>query len=123
MKNFLFDLYGTLADIKTDEGKDSLWRDFARLLGERDGEPVRAEYLDICRGYAEARAHEFAEFDLLRVFEQMLQNRGMDREGATGIAREFRILSREKLRLFPCVVEMLKGLKQRGAGVYLVSNA
>ena len=32
-------------------------------------------------------------------------------------------MSRQKLRLFPCIVEILKGLKERGAGVYLVSNA
>ena len=123
MINFLFDLYGTLADIKTDEGKESLWSDFANTLGESNGECVRAEYLDICKTYAEARAHKFVEFDLLLVFEQMLQNRGIEKEKASEFARKFRIFSREKLRLFPCVVEMLEGLKDRSAGVYLVSNA
>ena len=25
-KNYIFDLYGTLVDIRTDEGKNSLWK-------------------------------------------------------------------------------------------------
>lgn len=121
--NFLFDLYGTLADIKTDEEMQSLWYGFAWLLGESDIQKVRDEYLEICKKHADARAHKFVEFDLLHVFEEMVESRGADKEKAKILAREFRLLSRQKLRLFPYVVEILKGLKERGAGVYLVSNA
>lgn len=121
--NFLFDLYGTLADIKTDEEKSELWRDFAKLLGENYGEGVREEYLAICKKYADARAHRFVEFDLLCVFAEMLENRGINRAKAPEYARKFRLMSREKLRLFPCIIEILDGLRERGAGVYLVSNA
>ena len=121
--NFLFDLYGTLADIKTDEEMQSLWYGLAWLLGESDVKKVRDEYLEICKKYADARAHKFVEFDLLHVFEEMIESRGANKEKAKMLAREFRLLSRQKLRLFPCVLEILKGLKERGAGVYLVSNA
>ena len=121
--NFLFDLYGTLADIKTDEDMLSLWYGFAFLLGESDIQKVKDEYHAICKKHADARAHKFVEFDLLHVFEEMLENRGADKAKATYLAREFRLLSRQKLRLFPCVPEILKGLKERGTGVYLVSNA
>ena len=121
--NFLFDLYGTLADIKTDEELMSLWFGFAWLLGESDIQGVRDEYHAICKKYADARTHEFVEFDLLRVFEEMVECRGGNKEKAPTLAREFRLLSRQKLRLFPYVIEILKGLKERGAGVYLVSNA
>ena len=121
--NFLFDLYGTLADIKTDEEMQSLWFGFAWLLGESDIKKVKDEYLDICKKHADAREHKFVEFDLLLVFEEMLENRNTDKSKAHALAREFRLLSRQKLRLFPCIVDILKGLKERGAGVYLVSNA
>ena len=30
-KNYFFDLYGTLVDIRTDEQKPSLWRDLAEF--------------------------------------------------------------------------------------------
>ena len=121
--NFLFDLYGTLADIKTDEEMLSLWYGFAWLLGESDVKKVRDEYLEICKKHADARAHKFVEFDLLHVFEEMVESRGADKEKAKILAREFRLLSRQKLRLFPHIIEILQGLKERGAGVYLVSNA
>lgn len=121
--NFLFDLYGTLADIKTDEEMQSLWYGFAWLLGESDIQKVRDEYLENCKKHADARAHKFVEFDLLHVFEEMVESRGADKEKAKILAREFRLLSRQKLRLFPHIIEILQGLKERGAGVYLVSNA
>lgn len=121
--NFLFDLYGTLADIHTDEQKDELWLGFAKLLGEDDAEKVKREYHEICACFANAREHKFVEFDLSLVFEKMLENRGIDKERAPQFAREFRVLSREKLKLFPFVIEILDGLRERGAGVYLVSNA
>ena len=121
--NFLFDLYGTLADIKTDEEMQSLWYGLAWLLGESDVQKVRDEYLSICQKHADARAHKFVEFDLLHVFEEMVESRGADKEKAKILAREFRLLSRQKLRLFPHIIEILQGLKERGAGVYLVSNA
>lgn len=121
--DFLFDLYGTLADIKTDEEMQSLWFGFAWLLGESDIKKVKDEYLEICKKHADAREHKFVEFDLLLVFEEMLENRNTDKAKAHALAREFRLLSRQKLRLFPYVVDILKGLKERGAGVYLVSNA
>ncbi len=121
--NFLFDLYGTLADIKTDEEMQSLWFGFAWLLGESDIQKVKDEYHAICKKYADARAHKLVEFDLLHVFEEMIESRGGDKSKAQTLAREFRLLSRQKLRLFPYVAEILTGLKERGAGVYLVSNA
>ena len=121
--NFLFDLYGTLADIHTDEEKSELWEGFAKLLGETDGDRVRAEYRAICRELADAAEHKFVEFDLLCVFERMLAARALPTERAESLARDFRILSREKLTLFPCVKEMLTELRECGAGVYLVSNA
>ncbi len=121
--NFLFDLYGTLADIKTDEEMQSLWFGFAWLLGESDINKVKDEYHAICKKYADAKAHKFVEFDFLCVFEEMLENRATDKSKAPEVAREFRLLSRHKLRPFPCIAEILKGLKERGAGVYLVSNA
>ncbi len=123
--NFLFDLYGTLLDIWTDEEKASLWENCAILLGEGAdaGAKIKREYKDICKRYYEAREHKFFEFDLLCVFEEMLENHGIDKAKAPEFARKFRLYSRERITLFPYVIEMLKGLKGRGAGVYLVSNA
>ncbi len=121
--NFLFDLYGTLLDIKTDESASSFWNGVAECLGETDGESVRAEYVERCDELARSFSDRLAEFDLLRVFEKMLEKRGMNAVAAPEFARKFRLLSRERIGTFPHVTEILGGLRERGAGVYLVSNA
>ncbi len=123
--NFLFDLYGTLVDIHTDEEKLSLWRRMCELLGEdtENASDLRAEYNVLCRKYSDARAHEYAEFDLLCVFEDMLARRTRNSVSARELAHEFRVASRERFRIFDGAIDILKGLRERGAGVYLVSNA
>ena len=119
--NFIFDLYGTLIDIWTDESREELWEGVALLLG--DGEEnfarVREEYLLLCRQAYKGEGHEL---DLLLVFEKMLENRGVDTSVAPALAQEFRRLSMVRLRCFHGVKAMLRELKKHG-GVYLVSNA
>ncbi len=120
--NFVFDLYGTLVDIWTDESQVELWEGVALLLG--DGEEraadVRREYLALCR---EAKRGEDHEIDLLSVFCALLSARGVDTSVAQSLASEFRRLSMIRIGRFPGVDVMLRQLRQAGGGVYLVSNA
>ncbi len=120
--NFVFDLYGTLVDIWTDESREELWEGVASLLGDggERSESVRAEYLSLCR---EAKRGDDHEIDLLSVFEAMLSRRGVNPDVAPSLASEFRRLSMVRLRRFHGVKSMLKELKRRGGGVYLLSNA
>ena len=120
--NFVFDLYGTLIDIWTDEGRPEVWRGLAGSL-----RGCRRRYLWAKEAYArlckEASLGEWREFDLLRVFERMLTEEGHDPTLASEIAKEFRENSMVRLGLFQGVKELLMGLRQRGAGVFLLSNA
>lgn len=118
--NFLFDLYGTLIDIHTDESGDDFWREIANWLGDDDFAHVRAEYKKLCQ---EESLGDMQEFDLLRVFQRMLCERGLNEGDASKFATFFRETSTKKLRLFPHVKDILSGLRVRGAGVYLLSNA
>ena len=120
--NFVFDLYGTLIDIWTDESREELWEGVALLLGdgEENGEKVRLEYLALCR---EAHRGGYHELDLLRVFEQMLENRQVDTSVAPSLASEFRRLSMVRIGCFDGVLEMLTDIKAAGGRVYLLSNA
>ena len=120
--NFVFDLYGTLIDIWTDENREELWEGVALLLGdgEENGASVREEYLTLCK---KAYKGDKYELDLLFVFEEMLEKRGVEKSVAPSLASEFRRLSMVRLRRFCGVKSMLVELKRAGAGVYLVSNA
>ena len=119
--NYIFDLYGTLIDIWTDEEKEELWEGVSLLLG--DGEEkagkVREEYLALCKALHKGEGHEI---NLLSVFEKMLENRGVDTSVAPSLASEFRRLSMVRLKRFRGVKTMLSELRKKGR-VYLVSNA
>ena len=120
--NFVFDLYGTLVDIWTDESRPEVWRGLAGSLRgcRRRYLWAKEAYARLCR---EEHLGEGREFDLLRVFERMLTEEGQDPTLASEIAKEFRENSMVRLGLFQGVKELLMGLRQRGAGVYLLSNA
>lgn len=120
--NFVFDLYGTLVDVWTDESREELWEGVASLLGdgEEKGASVRREYLSLCTALKQGEYHEI---NLLSVFEQMLAARSVDTSVAPSLASEFRRLSMVRLCAFDGAADMLRQLKSKGAGVYLVSNA
>lgn len=120
--NFIFDLYGTLIDIKTDESGRAFWQTVAAELGVGRlwWRSVRREYLTLCKEKSLSSDHEF---ELLDVFCDMLRAHGKDAGGAQTLARVFRRASMKKLRVFPHVAEMLCDLRAAGAGVYLLSNA
>lgn len=120
--NFVFDLYGTLIDIWTDESREELWEYVALLLGdgEENGDRVRAEYLSLCKEMYKGGYHEL---NLLSVFERMLESREVDTSVAPSLASEFRRTSLVRLECFDGAADMLRDLKQGGAGVYLLSNA
>ena len=119
--NFVFDLYGTLIDVWTDESREELWEGVALLLG--DGEEramkVREEYMALCSA---AHRGGYHEIDLLSVFEDMLRSRDVDTSVAPSLALEFRRLSKVRLATFDGVKDMLTDLKKCGR-VYLLSNA
>lgn len=126
---FLFDLYGTLVDISTNENKYYLWQKLTRELN-RMGialtlPEVRARY----RQYAEAAVQEaeaargtWAEPDLAIVFRRLLGDAATE-DTIAQLAHTFRMTSLSHLRLYPGARETLHTLRARGCGVYLLSNA
>lgn len=133
-QNYLFDLYGTLVDIHTDESSPAFWRNVSRLLGMQGVQigpkELKEKYArEIHRLDAQARAvlPEGAEpeIDLGIVFRGFYEEAGIaaDERMVADFARTFRLLSLKKLKLFPGVPEMLDTLHREGKKVYLLSNA
>ena len=82
-ESFIFDLYGTLADICTDENPAVFWEGAAAYAegfgAQYSGEALRMEYLrlcadEVCRRNAEEPEvpEEFVEPELLNVFRRLL---------------------------------------------------
>ena len=134
-RHFIFDLYGTLADIRTDENDPALWENMARFLSFQgwiaDAARLRREYVFFCR-VAQQRREALnqrrgvqgpSEPDVADVWRMMLKRHNPSDEEITQICRLFRALSLKKLRLFPGAADVLRALRTHGRQVYLLTNA
>lgn len=128
-RHVLFDLYGTLLDIHTDEQKRYLWQkmsDFFRAYGAYyTPTALRRAYLHYTAQLEAQLGGPYPEIQLELVFLQLYLDKGIHADPAliqsTGTA--FRTISRSRLQLYPDVLDLLNGLKERHIGIYLLSNA
>ena len=127
-ENYIFDLYGTLVDIHTDEEKTELWEKLAQFYGYY-GAVYTAEELKnayACLTGQKEDAHEaHPEIEIEEVFLALFQKKGVqaDIELAIHAGQFFRILSTEYIRLYDGAKELLAALRETGKKVYLLSNA
>lgn len=131
-QNYIFDFYGTLADIRTDEENPYLWEKISEIysaLGAGyEAEELRRTFRRLEEQERERisrEAGENAEPDLTKVFAMLYHEKKVpcDAGRARMTAVTFRALSREYLRVYDGVKEFLALLRRRGKGVYLLSNA
>ena len=135
--HYFFDLYGTLVDIRTDEQKPALWHGMAEFYalcgaGYTPGE-LKNRYFSLCMEETEKLAasyplhkEEDTEIELRNVFHRLFEEKGVSASGTRteDAALMFRALSYCRApRLMKGVKKTLKGLQQRGAHLYLLSNA
>ncbi|MCM1026477.1 MAG: HAD family hydrolase [Roseburia sp.] len=124
--NYIFDLYGTLVDIHTNETKVSLWKNMSRYMtlqgaAYEAGELQRAYRLSIRK----LRTTPETEVDLAPVIRGLYTEKGVSpsEEAIRYWALAFRALSLEYVRLFDGAAELLRELYRQERGVYLLSNA
>ncbi|MDE7105756.1 MAG: HAD family hydrolase [Anaeroplasmataceae bacterium] len=119
MRNIFFDLYGTLIDIHTDEENPLFWQKLTkrwRKYHTLTVSELKTKYLSICSKFQK----EKEEIDILAVFKELLN---LDDKQAIRFACDFRKYSTKYIRLYPQAKVLLKNLKKRGYGLYVLSNA
>ena len=135
--NCVFDLYGTLVDIHTDESAPCLWENLLehyRTQGAVYSTPqeLKERYFAIVRereqGSVRLRndSHEsHPEIQIEYVFQQLFQERGVHADMAQAVeaGRRFREWSMDYIRLYDGAKKLLTDLKIQGCKVYLLSNA
>ena len=132
----IFDLYGTLVDIRTDEKKPELWERLALFYAFYGAEYTPDELhqgydcltAEMSAGKAGLRkdAHEaYPEIRIEDVFMALFRKKGIDADEVLSrhAGQFFRILSMEHLKLYNGTKEMLSALRDGGKKVYLLSNA
>jgi len=125
----LFDLYGTLIDIRTDEHDPAVWGTLAQYLGYLGvaiaAEELRGQYLRRVEFQLSSSPERHAEVDVFAVFRDVFAAYGrgkVSREKIIDAAMLFRSLSRRQFGLFPDAAAVVRRLRGRYA-VGLVSDA
>jgi len=130
--DLIFDLYGTLVDIHTEEN-DPVWEKTALYFGFYGAHFTGAELRDAFQTAMQRREAQagqdyecFPDIPFELVMEELFRSKGIiDNADALGInaAQLFRISSIEYLRLYPGVLDALAFLRQKGYRLWLLSNA
>lgn len=126
IKGILFDVNGTLVDIKTDEGKKEIYESICRLLAYQGiligRDELKTLYFQIMKRQLKSSNENHPEFDAVSIFREIIN---LKREKYTDtisdeklnimpgiIAELYRGMSMEKLRLYPGVISTLDKLKK-----------
>jgi putative hydrolase of the HAD superfamily len=127
----LFDLYGTLIDIETDESPDEIYRCLSLYLMYQDvyvgADDVRKRYWNIADALLKESRETYPEIDVEAIWNSLLAGEGMKsgptrRRLARALAQLFRALSRKRFGLYEDVPEVLERLRGFGR-LALVSDA
>ena len=130
--DLIFDLYGTLVDIHTEES-DPVWDRTAIYFGfygaHYTGAELKAAFQKIMAS-REAKAGQsyecFPDIPFEQVMTQLFYEKGIEENAISlgvNAAQLFRILSMEYIRLYPGVLGALAYLREKGHRLWLLSNA
>ena len=142
-ENYIFDLYGTLVDIHTEEDSETVWEKLAMFYGYYgaiyEPQELRQAFRQLIAGREaeqkkqlnrewerEADAHEaFPEIAIEQVFLELFKQKGKEADLPLAVCagQFFRILTTEYIKLYDGAKELLAALKSAGGRIYLLSNA
>ena len=130
--DLVFDLYGTLVDIHTEED-DRVWEKTAFYFGfygaHYTGEELKSAFQTAMKA-REAKAGQnyecFPDIPFEEVMAELFREKGIEENAVTlGInaAQLFRISSLDYVKLYPHALEALAKLRAAGYRLWLLSNA
>lgn len=138
---FIFDMYGTLVDIHSDEQSARTWKNWIKELDKAgikhpDFKTMRQDFFARDKEARVKRSYEvntdFPEIDVIPIYEEMFINYGNEKllndlpskqEFLNKISYEFRKASRDRYMLFDNTAKILGELKKQGKKLYILSNA
>ena len=137
---YVFDLYGTLVDIHTDENDMVVWEKLSLFYGyygaSYKAKELKAAYEKLVKNKEKdlkstlekdpKYAHEASpEIEITEVFRELYLEKGVVAEDALAIhtGQFFRVLTTEYVCLYKGTEKMLARLREAGKKVYLLSNA
>ena len=124
-RNYIFDLYGTLIDIHTDEESPKLWEALADYYGKLGAEYAADELKSAYATSVRKLLDITEEIQVEKVFRTLYEAKGVTPDDALVLetCHFFRDTSTEYIKLYPWTLPILDSLKAEGKGIYLLSNA
>ncbi len=129
-KNYIFDLYGTLVDINTDENSHLLFEKLSLFYSYKganySSSDLKNTYIHLVDNKLKSIIDtNFPDFNIEIIFEELFNKKGIfpSEDTVRDTAQIFRILSLNKLSLYNGVIELLEALKAKNKNIYLLSNA
>ncbi len=126
IKAIIFDINGTLVDIRTEEGNEEIYRSISHFLTYQGmhihRRELRDEYFSIMAEQRRASAEAFPEFDTVALWREFLRRRPQACKALPTaklrllpliLSEMYRGISRTRLQLFPEVENVLDGLARR----------
>lgn len=139
---YIFDLYGTLIDIHTNENNPYLWKKLALYMtlqgADYNSSELKKSFRQIIENEREQNyqaalsqgipvKQSEIEVDFSRIIQALYSQKGVSMELSDSAISHwailFRTLSLKHLSLYSDAIHLLKALKQAGKKVYLLSNA
>lgn len=128
--NYIFDLYGTLIDIQTDEENKDVWQKLSSFYQYNGAyytpDELHSTYLQLVDYYKSQQTHtEYPDFPLEQVFKSLFIGKDIPASHDLIISamQLFRIVSTKYIKTYPGVFEFLDYLKSQDAKLFILSNA
>ncbi len=132
-KNFIFDLYGTLIDINTNEWKYSLWKNMSYYYKFNGASykptELKNAYEKSCVDFRNKvprdKYEKYPDIVIEEVFKFLYEKKGIKAsvDLALQTGKIFRVLSTKYIKLYDGITDMLQSIKNEGGKIFLLSNA
>lgn len=127
--NYIFDLYGTLVNINTNENSTYLWEKLSLFYSFNDAvytsTNLKEDYILLVNKHLNSSNIDYPDFNIEDVFEELYINKNIypSKDLIKSTAHFFRILSIEKLELYSGAIDLLHNLKSNHKKIFLLTNA
>lgn len=129
-KNYFFDLYGTLVDIKTNEDSEFVWEKmslyFSYFGAYYEAQELQDDYKKIIAEMLSSnKGTSYPEIDVEYVFYQLFKNKDIKlrKRMARDAAKVFRLFTTNSLEIFEGVLGFLTILNAQKKKIFILANA
>ena len=128
--NYIFDLYGTLVDINTDEDSTDFWYKLSLFYSYKgakySAKELKEMYIKKVNDFkATLKDTLYPDFPLEIIFKELYEDKDIipSTDLVNDTAHLFRALSTKYVKLYDGAIELLELLKKKNKRIYLLSNA